>query len=129
MLSFVHLRNLRTLSFNSNRYLVDESGDIPKILWQPTVEEYVPPRVVDKRMKYHGTENVEAMDPVQKRRYQAAIRMRRMHQNRAAAEMEYVWHRSIACRFLSFSSLLLSFRHMFHLCLSDNLFALIFKLC
>lgn len=59
-------------------------------MWQPTVASYVPPRVTDSRMKYHGNEDVAAMEPMERKRYQAAIRMRRMHQRKEEAENEYV---------------------------------------
>lgn len=49
---------------------------------------YVPPKVVDGRMKYTGEENIEDYSPERKRRYQAAMRMRRWKRNKEESAEE-----------------------------------------
>lgn len=81
-----HLQHLR-FHFSLN-YFVDESGDDIHISWAPEVENYVPPKVVDARMKYTGTEDISQYSPESKRRYQAAMRMRRWKLNKEESAQE-----------------------------------------
>ena len=71
-------------------YVVDVDNEIPRVIWQPTTECYVPPRVGqgDRRVKYTGDENPDKMSPKSRDNFFTALRMRRRALRLEAKEHE-----------------------------------------
>ncbi len=71
-------------------YLVDTDGEMPRVMWQPSTERYVPPRVGqgDTRVKYTGNEDPNEMSPKSREKFFSALRMRRMALRQTAKEQE-----------------------------------------
>lgn len=76
-----------SLSF-SPVYVVDKSEGTPKVIWQPMVSRFAPPRVGqgDRRVKYTGDEDLESMSPKSRSNVLTAMRMRRQSLRRAEEE-------------------------------------------
>lgn len=75
---------------SSPHYFVDNEGETTRVMWQPSTERYVPPRVGqgDTRVKYTGNEDPDEMSPKSREKFFSALRMRRMALRQTAKEQE-----------------------------------------